>query len=438
MRIVRACRALGHREPWSAVSEVDREQHGRAARRPRRLHRPGARRPRATCAPRRSSRPPSAPAATRSTPATASSPRTRASRRSRASRGSSFVGPPPEVIELAGDKLRARGHGAGGRAAARARRRGRGRSTPRTRSPPTRATRCCSRPRAAAAAAASSSRATRPGSDALFGVAVAEARRRLRRPAPVRRALHRRRPPRRGADRRRHARRRRPPRRARLLGPAPLPEGHRGGPRAVAHAGRARGAHRRRGRLRRARSATVNLGTVEFMVDAATGEHFFLEVQLPHPGRAPGHRGGHRPRPRRRAAPDRRGRAAELRPGRRGARRPRDRVPPDRRGRRRTASARARAARTLRGPGPDGPPRRHPLRRRRADPAALRLADGQADRPRPRPRERRSRVLREALAGLEVEGVETQPRAARGDVLAHRDFAAGAVTTRWLEEEALA
>ena len=46
-------------------------------------------------------------------------------------------------------------------------------------------------------------------------------------------------------------------------------------------------------------------------------------------------------------------------------------------------------------------------------------------------------VLREALAGLEVEGVECN-RALLSDVLAHRDFAAGAVTTRWLEEEALA
>ena len=46
-------------------------------------------------------------------------------------------------------------------------------------------------------------------------------------------------------------------------------------------------------------------------------------------------------------------------------------------------------------------------------------------------------VLREALAGLEVEGVESN-RELLSDVLAHRDFAAGAVTTRWLEEEALA
>ena len=46
-------------------------------------------------------------------------------------------------------------------------------------------------------------------------------------------------------------------------------------------------------------------------------------------------------------------------------------------------------------------------------------------------------VLREALAGLEVEGVECN-RALLSDVLGHRDFAAGAITTRWLEEEALA
>jgi acetyl/propionyl-CoA carboxylase alpha subunit len=46
-------------------------------------------------------------------------------------------------------------------------------------------------------------------------------------------------------------------------------------------------------------------------------------------------------------------------------------------------------------------------------------------------------VLREALAGLEVEGVECNRTLLR-DVLAHRDFTAGAVTTRWLEEVALA
>jgi acetyl-CoA carboxylase, biotin carboxylase subunit len=46
-------------------------------------------------------------------------------------------------------------------------------------------------------------------------------------------------------------------------------------------------------------------------------------------------------------------------------------------------------------------------------------------------------VLREALDRLEVEGVETN-RALLREVLGSADFAAGAVTTRWLEEVALA
>jgi acetyl/propionyl-CoA carboxylase alpha subunit len=46
-------------------------------------------------------------------------------------------------------------------------------------------------------------------------------------------------------------------------------------------------------------------------------------------------------------------------------------------------------------------------------------------------------VLTEALERLQVEGVQTNRTLLR-DVLAHEDFATGAVTTRWLEEEALA
>ena len=46
-------------------------------------------------------------------------------------------------------------------------------------------------------------------------------------------------------------------------------------------------------------------------------------------------------------------------------------------------------------------------------------------------------VVSEALERLEVEGVQTNRTLLR-DVLAHDDFATGAVTTRWLEEEALA
>jgi acetyl-CoA carboxylase, biotin carboxylase subunit len=46
-------------------------------------------------------------------------------------------------------------------------------------------------------------------------------------------------------------------------------------------------------------------------------------------------------------------------------------------------------------------------------------------------------VLRAALAGLEVEGVQTN-RALLESVLTHEDFAAGAVTTSWLEGAAVA
>jgi acetyl-CoA carboxylase biotin carboxylase subunit len=46
-------------------------------------------------------------------------------------------------------------------------------------------------------------------------------------------------------------------------------------------------------------------------------------------------------------------------------------------------------------------------------------------------------VLADALERLEVEGVQTNRTLLR-DVLRHADFAAGPVTTRWLEEEALA
>jgi acetyl-CoA carboxylase biotin carboxylase subunit len=52
-------------------------------------------------------------------------------------------------------------------------------------------------------------------------------------------------------------------------------------------------------------------------------------------------------------------------------------------------------------------------------------------------RESALRVLGEALARLEVEGVETN-RALLQRVLGHEDFTGGTVTTRWLEEEAIA
>jgi acetyl-CoA carboxylase biotin carboxylase subunit len=46
-------------------------------------------------------------------------------------------------------------------------------------------------------------------------------------------------------------------------------------------------------------------------------------------------------------------------------------------------------------------------------------------------------LVREALDGIRVEGVETN-RALLASVLAHDDFARGAITTRWLEEAAVA
>ena len=52
-------------------------------------------------------------------------------------------------------------------------------------------------------------------------------------------------------------------------------------------------------------------------------------------------------------------------------------------------------------------------------------------------RETAVRVLGEALDGLEVEGVETN-RVLLQRVLGHADFTGGRVTTRWLEEEAMA
>jgi hypothetical protein len=80
--------------------------------------------PRATSAWRRSSPRPRRSARTRSTPVTASCPKTRLARAC-AGEGIAFIGPAPETLEAAGDKLAARRHAAAAGAAGRARATGR-------------------------------------------------------------------------------------------------------------------------------------------------------------------------------------------------------------------------------------------------------------------------------------------------------------------------
>ena len=111
----------------------------------------------------------------------------------------------------------------------------------------------------------------------------------LRRRHPADRAVRRARPPRRGAGARRRARPRGPPLRARLLRPAPAPEGDRGGarPRRITEAARAVLTESAVALAREV--GYVNAGTVEFLVDHARGTDgvYFLEMntrlQVEHP-----------------------------------------------------------------------------------------------------------------------------------------------------------
>ena len=131
---------------------------------------------------------------------------------------------------------------------------------------------------------------------------------RLRRPDRLPRALPAAAAPHRDPGARRRGGNDRQPRRARVLGPAPPPEGPRGGalgrrrPGAPRAPRRRRGRRRRGGRLRRRRHGRVPARRGAARVLLPRDEH-------PAPGRAPGDRDGPRPRPRRRAAPDRRRRA---------------------------------------------------------------------------------------------------------------------------------
>ena len=131
----------------------------------------------------------------------------------------------------------------------------------------------------------------------------------LRRRHGLRRAVRRARPPRRGAGRRRPPRRARA-RRARLLDPAPAPEGRRGGARARPRRRDPRARCTRRRAQPPRRSATSAPARSSSSYDAATEPVLLPRDEHPAPGRAPGHRAASRRRPRRAADRGRRGAAA--------------------------------------------------------------------------------------------------------------------------------
>ena len=301
LRILRACRELGIKTV-AVHSEVDARRAPRALRRRGGVHRPGAGARRATSTSRRSSAPPRSPAPTPSTPATASSRRTPSSPSICGKCGITFIGPTPEAMRAWGDKVtRAQERRALRAAAAR------------------REPACCESAehaiaRGATASATRSSSRPRGGGGGRGMRIVRERRRDAATPSAARRARPR--PasrtrtstcekfveqpaPHRVPGPRRPARRRLDAGRARVLAPAAPPEGDRGGaePGDDARAARRRWARSSAGRC--ARPATPSLGTLEFLMDEQR-QALLPRDEHARAGRAPGHRDGHRARPRRR------------------------------------------------------------------------------------------------------------------------------------------
>ena len=337
--------------------------------------------PRATCATTWSCRPRSAPAATRSIPATASCRRAPSSRRAARENGLTFVGPPAEVIELSGDKLRAReeaaragvpvlpGQEVGSAADAR--------GSPSEIGYPLLV-------KAAGGGGGRGIKLARDGDEleGLLSLARSEAGAAFGDERAVSRAVHRRRPPRRGADRRRRAGRGGSPRRARLLGPAPLPEADRGGARAGARARRPRRASATPRCALPARSATATWARSS---SSSTPRPASTTSSRSTAGSRSSTRSPRRS-PAVTSSPlqlrDRQSVAARLHPGRSRARRPRRGVPAERRGRGARLHAHPGHAVAVRGPRAARAAGRHALLSGGGHPALLRLADGQADRAR--------------------------------------------------------